>query len=144
MLFRSKPVESAVPIRTAQSRLPSADGYFNFPVADGLNWGRLHDGDAVDISAACGTPILAAADGIIISVGSTAGWNSGYGGFVRAEHPNGTKTFYAHTSKNLVSVGDTVSQGETIAKVGSTGRVRGVTGCHVHFGVTGVQNPFVR
>ena len=113
------------------------------PVTGGLNWGRLHDGDAVDISAACGTPITSSADGVVVSVGSTANWNSGYGGFIRVEHPNGTKTFYAHTSLNLVSVGEMVSQGETIAKVGNTGRVQGVTGCHVHFGVDGAQNPFV-
>jgi len=126
------------------SNLPNLSGYFISPVANGWNWGTLHDGDAVDISAACGTPIVAAADGLVISVGSASNWNSGYGGFIRLEHANGTKTFYAHNRANLVSVGDRVSEGETIANLGNTGRVYGATGCHVHFGVTGAQNPLVR
>jgi len=127
-----------------ESNLPSIAGYFIPPVVNGWNWGRLHDGDAVDISTACGAPIRAGADGVVISVGSSARWNSGYGGFVRIEHPNGTKSFYAHTSAVTASVGDNVSQGDTIANVGRTGRVSGTTGCHVHFGVTGARNPFVR
>lgn len=128
---------------SSTSGLPDVAGYFIRPIAGGWNWGRLHDGNAVDISDACGTPILAAADGVVISVGSPLLWNGGYGGYVRVEHPNGTKTLYGHTSENLVSVGDIVSQGDVIAKVGRTGRVSGTTGCHVHFGVSGAQNPFV-
>lgn len=126
------------------SNLPNLSGYFRNPVDNGWNWGTLHDGDAVDVSASCGAPILAAADGLVISVGSPSNWNSGYGGFVRIEHPNGTKTFYAHNRTNLVGVGDRVSQGNTIAQIGNTGRTYGTTGCHVHFGVTGAQNPLVR
>ena len=126
------------------SNLPNLSGYFINPVANGWNWGLLHDGDAVDVAAACGTPIVASADGLVISVGLISNWNSGYGGFIRLEHPNGTKTFYAHTSANLVDIGDRVSRGGNIANVGNTGRVYGPTGCHVHFGVTGAQNPLVR
>jgi len=136
--------KSAAVVAYSGSNLPNLSGYFISPVANGWNWGVLHDGDAVDVSAACGTPIRASADGIVISIGSPANWNSGYGGFVRIEHPNSTKTFYAHTSTNLVSVGDRVSQGEHIANIGNTGRVYGTTGCHVHFGVAGAQNPLVR
>lgn len=138
------PATASVVSGSWQSNLPSAAGYFIPPVENGWNWGRLHDGDAVDISTACGAPIRAGADGVVISVGSSARWNSGYGGFVRIDHPNGTKSFYAHTLANVVSVGDRVSQGDTIANVGRTGRVSGTTGCHVHFGVTGVRNPFVK
>lgn len=125
----------------AGSNLPNLSGYFIAPVENGWNWGELHDAGAVDVAAACGTPILASAEGIVTSVGSPLNWNSGYGGFVRIEHPNGTKTLYAHNKENLVSVGDRVSQGDHIANIGNTGRVYGVTGCHVHFGVTGAQNP---
>ena len=143
----AKPAISLIRVASGgsvQSNLPSLSGYFSSPVENGWNWGRLHDGDAVDISSACGAPILAVADGVVISVGSSARWNSGYGGFVRIEHPNGTRSFYAHTSANIVSVGDRISQGDTIANVGRTGRVSGTTGCHVHFGVIGAQNPFVK
>jgi len=140
----AKPTEQTVVVRTSQSNLPSLSGYFASPVENGWNWGSLHDGDAVDISNSCGATILAAADGVVVSVGSTSNWNSGYGGFVRIEHANGTKTFYAHNSVNIVSVGDSVDQGQEIGKIGRTGRVYGSTGCHVHFGVTGARNPFVR
>jgi len=139
----ARPASEVVAIYSG-SNLPSLSGYFARPVANGWNWGTLHDGDAVDVSGSCGTPILAAADGLVISVGSPSNWNSGYGGFVRIEHPNGTKTFYAHNRANLVGVGDQVSQGEAIAQIGNTGRTYGSTGCHVHFGVTGAQNPLVR
>jgi len=119
-------------------------GYFISPVTNGLNWGKLHDGNAVDIAAACGTPIVASASGVITEVASPSNWNSGYGGFVRISHANGTATFYAHTSVNLVGVGDEVGQGSAIAKIGRTGQVHGMTGCHVHFGVSGTRNPFAR
>ncbi len=121
-----------------------ASSSFTSPIASGLNWGKLHDGNAVDIAAACGTPIMAAAAGVVTDVGLPSGWNSGYGGFIWLSHANGTRTFYAHNSKNLVGVGDEVGQGSPIAKVGNTGQVHGITGCHVHFGVSGARNPFAR
>ncbi|MDP2650636.1 MAG: M23 family metallopeptidase [bacterium] len=122
----------------------TSHGYFISPIANGLNWGKLHDGNAVDIAAACGTPIVASATGVVTEIGSPASWNSGYGGFVRISHANGTATFYGHNSTNLVGVGDEVGQRSVIAKVGRTGQVRGITGCHVHFGVSGTRNPFAR
>jgi len=117
------------------------------PVSGGWNWGQLHDSSympAVDISSACGTPILAADDGVVTKVGSPAYYNSGYGGYVVLLHPNGTQTFYAHNSENLVEKGDKVEGGDIIAKIGNTGLTRGATGCHVHFGVSGATNPFAR
>ncbi len=137
----AKPAGSTT-VAGSKSNLPDAGDYFILPVESGWNWGRIHDGNAVDISNACGTPIVASADGIVISVGSPLKWNGGYGGFVRIEHPNGTKTFYGHTSSNFVSIGEAVSQGDVIARIGRTGRVSGTTGCHVHFNVSGAQNPF--
>ncbi|MEX2032944.1 MAG: M23 family metallopeptidase [Candidatus Colwellbacteria bacterium] len=145
----ARPISTAKPkvSRSSSGAKPSetaSNDYFISPLANGLNWGRLHDGNAVDIAAACGTPIVASATGVVTEIGSPASWNSGYGGFVRISHANGTATFYGHNSTNLVGVGDEVGQGSTIAKVGRTGQVRGITGCHVHFGVSGTRNPFAR
>jgi len=121
------------------------DNYFARPVRGGWNWGVVHDSKympAVDISSACGTPIYAAATGKVIKVGSPAYYNQGYGGYIILSHPNSTRTIYAHTSENLVMVGDDVEQGDQIARIGNTGLTYGSTGCHVHFGVSGATNPF--
>ncbi len=126
------------------SNLPEMSGYFGRPVSGGWNWGALHGENAVDISTSCGSPIYAAASGIVIAVGSPTSWNGGLGGLVRIEHPNGTKTLYSHNSENLVDVGEAVAQGSIIAKVGRTGQVQGQTGCHVHFDVSGAANPFAK
>lgn len=81
----------------------------------------------LDIAAPKGTPIYAADGGIV----TYAGWMGGYGYVVRINHNyNGYETFYAHNSKLLVSVGQTVYKGQQIAKMGSTGNS---TGSHCHF-----------
>lgn len=91
----------------------------------GWRWGRMHRG--IDIAAPVGTPIFAAADGEVIF----SGWNSGgYGNLVRIKHPDGSVTLYAHNSKLLVRRGQYVTQGQQIAKMGSTGFS---TGPHLHF-----------
>ncbi|MEB3766888.1 M23 family metallopeptidase [Acinetobacter sp. MD2] len=87
---------------------------------------RPHEG--VDLSAPSGTPIYAAGAGIV----TRAGWVNGYGQFVEVNHGNGFITRYGHASRVLVSVGDRVTPGEEIAKVGCTGRC---TGPHLHFEV---------
>lgn len=121
--------------------------YFIQP-ASGKNWGVLHDHNAIDIANACGTTVIAAAEGRIISDSSLgtgeSGWNGGYGKFVLIKHPNGTKTRYAHLSKIYVAVGEEMGQGQEIGRIGSTGSVQGSTGCHLHFEVIGGANPFVR
>lgn len=139
-------VPNAKPVvqTTRQSWLPNVDGYLKLPVQDGWNWGMLHD-DAVDISAECGAPIYAAAEGLIVEVGATDAWSGGYGGYVKIKHPfHDVETLYAHTSLNEVEIGDYVEKGQEIAKIGNTGRVKGPTGCHVHFGVFGAQHPFAK
>lgn len=91
----------------------------------------------LDIAAPTGTAIKAVSGGTI----TTAGYNSSYGNMIIISHGNGVQTVYAHCSQLLVSKGQKVSQGQVIAKVGSTGYS---TGPHLHleFRVNGVlQNP---
>lgn len=91
----------------------------------GWRWGRMHRG--IDIAGPVGTPILAAAPGVVIY----AGWNSGgYGNLVELEHPDGSVTLYAHNHRILVNKGQKVTQGQLIAEMGSTGFS---TGPHLHF-----------
>lgn len=135
-----KPIKDVI-----ASDLPSVADYLKLPVEDGWNWGLLHDGGAVDISAACGMPVYASAEGLVTEVGSPSKWNGGFGGYVRIKHPlYNIETLYAHNSVNEVAVGDYISQGKEIAKIGKTGLVQGPTGCHVHFGVFGAKNPFAK
>jgi hypothetical protein len=77
---------------------------------------RMHWG--VDIGSSRGTPIHAAADGVV----SEAGWHRGYGWTVDIDHGFGFKTRYAHCHEMLVNEGNMVKRGQVIATVGSTGR----------------------
>ena len=79
----------------------------------------------LDIANSAGTPIKAAASGTVVF----AGTKGSYGRMVIISHGNGVQTYYGHCSSLLVSVGQTVSQGEVIAKMGSTGNS---TGNHLH------------
>jgi murein DD-endopeptidase MepM/ murein hydrolase activator NlpD len=80
----------------------------------------------IDIAAAKGADILAAADGTV----TFAGWSGTYGYYVEIDHGNGLITRYKHCSKVNVKEGESVLQGQKIAAVGSTGRS---TGNHCHF-----------
>lgn len=90
---------------------------------------RSHSHSGIDIAAPYGTPIKASASGTVTYSGNA---NDGYGLYVIISHGNGVQTVYAHCSQLLVSAGQTVSQGEAIAKVGSTGNS---TGNHLHLEV---------
>ncbi len=125
--------------RDSGSSLPNLAGYFTKPT-EGFNWGKLHERNAVDIAAACGTEIIAAAEGLVLEAVTDA-WNSGYGHMVMIEHPNGTKTRYAHLDTVDASIGDYVEQGARIGTMGQTGEA---TGCHLHFEVQGAKNPFAK
>ena len=82
----------------------------------------------LDIATSTGTPIVAAASGKV----TFAGWKGSYGNMIVITHSNGVQTYYAHCQKLLASVGTTVSQGQRIATVGSTGNS---TGPHLHLEV---------
>ena len=82
----------------------------------------------LDIHATYGEAIKAADGGTV----TKAGYSGSYGNLVVITHDNGTQTYYAHNSSIVVSVGQKVYQGQTIAKAGSTGRS---TGVHCHFEV---------
>jgi murein DD-endopeptidase MepM/ murein hydrolase activator NlpD len=86
----------------------------------------LHTG--LDFTADPGTPILAAAGGVVLSTDP----HPQYGNLLQIDHGNGLVTRYAHTSKILVKVGDLVKRGQEVALVGTTGRS---TGPHLHFEV---------
>jgi len=88
--------------------------------------GEVHHHTGIDIGAAYGTEVLAAADGTV----TLAGWNGEYGYCVIIDHGDGNKTLYAHMSLLDVSAGQTVTQGQTVGFVGSTGTS---TGPHLHF-----------
>ena len=87
----------------------------------------VHTG--IDIPAPTGTPMVAANSGVVKYVRY---YNSGYGYYLLIDHGGGNYTLYGHCSKILVTAGQTVQKGDTIALVGATGRV---TGPHLHFEV---------
>ena len=101
----------------------------------GGRWGSMHTG--IDVANNTGTNITSAAAGTV----KFTGWYGGYGNLVIVSHGGGVETYYAHCSSILVSAGQSVAQGQSIAKMGSTGNS---TGPHLHFEVrvNGVaQNP---
>ena len=129
-------VSPQLPQLTASAYLPDVQDYglstgFIWP-ADGVftsgfgwRWGRIHAG--IDIAAPVGTPILAAASGVI----EYATWSDGgYGNMIDIRHADGTITRYAHMNELYVKEGQTVGQGQMIGTMGSTGFS---TGPHLHF-----------
>lgn len=116
---------------------PDLGNYWVVPIANGIITQGLHGYNGIDVGAPNGTGIYAAAAGIVL-VARSGGWNGGYGNYVVVQHDNGTQTLYAHASQVLVSAGDRVAQGQTIALVGNTGLA---TGYHLHFEVRGAKNP---
>ncbi|WOO35102.1 peptidoglycan DD-metalloendopeptidase family protein [Anaerocolumna sp. AGMB13020] len=108
----------------SSSRITSGFGYRDQPTEGASTY---HKG--IDIGAPTGTTIVAAAGGSVV----TASYSVSGGNYIMIYHGNSTYTIYMHCSKLLVSVGDEVSQGQSIALVGSTGIS---TGPHLHFAVT--------
>ena len=130
----------------ADEYLPETPAYFDgyiWPTRGtltsgyGWRWGRMHRG--VDVAGPVGTPIVAAAPGVV----EKAGWNSGgYGNLVEIRHPDGSMTRYAHNNRLNVRAGQVVRQGQQISEMGSTGYS---TGPHLHFELhpqgSGAANP---
>lgn len=134
----SEPVVAQVNVGTKTN---IASGTFSRPVYGTISsrYGRRGRGfhSGIDIAASTGTPIYAADGGTV----SFSGWEGGYGYLVKINHGNGYETYYAHCSALLVTVGQKVSKGDLIAKVGNTGNS---TGPHCHFEVRlngATQNP---
>ena len=90
--------------------------------------GNAHNPTGIDIPASSGTSILAAKSGVV----TTSTYNNSYGNYVVVSHSDGTSTLYAHMVRRNCSKGDTVSQGQVIGYVGTTGSS---TGNHLHFEV---------
>ena len=120
------------------ANLPVHQGYYLRPISGGQKSRGIHGYNGVDLANSCGVPVVAAATGRVI-IARAGGWNGGYGRYVVISHPNNTQTLYAHLKELSVDVGTTVSQGDVIGSIGSSGNS---TGCHVHFEVRGARNPF--
>jgi len=121
---------AAKPMATGIMR--SGYGWRRHPI---LGYSKMHTG--VDWAAARGTPIYASGNGIVV----TAGWESGYGKYVKLRHTNGYETAYGHMSAFArgIQPGTRVRQGQIIGYVGSTGLS---TGPHLHYEIL-VNNRFV-
>jgi murein DD-endopeptidase MepM/ murein hydrolase activator NlpD len=123
----------------APANAPRGDGRFTYPATGQVTqkFGRYHP--AIDLASYIGNPVKSAAAGYV----AESGWsNVGYGYHIIIDHGNGYQTMYAHLSKMSVKAGQTVTQGQLIGTVGSTGNS---TGPHLHFEVrlNGMaQNPF--
>ena len=115
---------SVVPVRKpiiGDIDLSSSFGVRNDPFGRGP---AMHSG--LDFRSSMGDPVRATATGTVVS----AGWNGGYGKMVEIDHGNGVSTRYGHLSEIEVKVGQRVRIGQTVGRVGSTGRS---TGPHLHY-----------
>jgi murein DD-endopeptidase MepM/ murein hydrolase activator NlpD len=138
---RRERAQSAAPADASQSAPAPATGCYQKPASGkvtseyGARWGRMHAG--MDIDGDTGDPIVAAQSGTVIYVGT----KGGYGRLTLVSHSDGVTTAYAHQSSTSVKKGQTVSRGEFIGRIGSSGNV---TGSHLHFETRtsgGAKNP---
>jgi len=138
-VLESRFLEKRVKERLMPTTLPVKQAFLGSPFghrSDPIVGQRaMHEG--IDFNAETGTPVVAAADGVVLS----AGWQSDFGNMIEVDHGDGLTTRYAHLSRMNSKAGSLVKRGERIGAVGSTGRS---TGSHLHFEVRmlGVaQNP---
>ena len=94
--------------------------------------GEVSSHTGTDIACAEGTPILAAADGVVTVANGLDSWGGSYGYYIQIDHGGGLETLYAHCSSICVTTGQQVQAGQVIGYVGHTGRV---TGNHLHLEV---------
>jgi peptidoglycan hydrolase-like protein with peptidoglycan-binding domain len=134
-LFTGLPVDGVAgpaTLAALRSPLPRSPISFAWPLSGPVTSGfgprgiRFHAG--IDIPAPRGAPVAAAGSGVV----TFAGWNDGFGRLVVVAHGSGVETYYAHLSRFGAAPGESVASGETIGRVGSTGRS---TGPHLHFEV---------
>jgi murein DD-endopeptidase MepM/ murein hydrolase activator NlpD len=139
-VLESQLLDVRVKQKLTPTSLPVSFGSWN---ASGFGWridpitGQMAVHEGIDFIAEMGTPILAAAAGVVVG----AEFQQAYGNMVEIDHGGDLLTRYAHASKILVKVGQLVRSGEKIAEVGNTGRS---TGPHLHFEVRhkgAAQNP---
>lgn len=128
-------VPPAKPAPSTQVSLPN--NFFINPVEGKITQG-LHYYNSVDVANKCGTPIYAAASGVV----QRARFDYRYGNYITILHSNGIVTYYGHLETFFVKSGDKITLGDRIASMGRTGTKS--TGCHLHFGVSGSQNPLAR
>jgi len=117
----------------SSSQAPGASGFIwpssAHTITQYYSWRHL----GLDIAGPYGSPTYAARGGVVEV--AQCGWNNGYGCYIIINHGDGLKTLYGHHSRLLVQVGEYIKTGETIGLMGNTGKVRGVTGIHLHFEV---------
>ena len=115
---------TTVPVRKPVAGELEASSGYGVRVDPFLGVPAMHTG--LDVRAASGDRVFATASGVVVS----AAWNGGYGKMVEIRHGNGFSTRYGHLSEILVSAGQKIVAGQTIGRVGSTGRS---TGPHLHY-----------
>lgn len=124
-LFEQKVRSSRLPTEAPVAGVDTGS-HFGWRIDPITGQSALHSG--LDFPADTGTPIVAAAGGVVVY----SGWNAAYGQTLEIDHGNDLLTRYAHSSRLFVKKGDLVRRGQKIAEVGNTGRS---TGAHLHFEV---------
>ena len=136
----TQPVTQVVAVGTKPRPKTMATGKFVWPLRGKITskygsryiFGSYSFHSGLDIAASYGSSIVAADGGKVIFSGRGSGSTWSYGNYVVIDHENGLQTIYAHCSSLNVKTGDRVYQGQTIARVGDSGRA---TGAHCHFQV---------
>jgi murein DD-endopeptidase MepM/ murein hydrolase activator NlpD len=133
LLALQRPVErpSHAPLKTRHGFILPVEGQLTSPFGergDAMGGGGAQFHAGIDVSVPPGTPVQAAQEGTV----AFAGYKGAYGKVVKLDHPHGFSTLYAHNSRLLVYVGQSVAAGQVICLSGSSGRS---TGPHLHFEV---------
>ncbi len=131
---QAQKLAAAAASQKAADAIPHGFPYYG-DISSSFGW-RISPWDAtktgfhpgIDIVADVGTPVMATADGTVI----TAGWSDSFGRVIRIQHAGGLVTLYGHNSRLLVYVGEQIQRGQIIAYSGNTGMS---TGPHIHYGI---------